>query len=260
MSCEYESTYHKILRIPIPDSVWQNEIRDGACWLIGSKIRFEMSFECGLDVIETGSVGVRRFGDDDFLRLLEGFGGKGSGESSLSVAVRFWLDKLPSFFEIPIFDNVVAGVGDRCTGFWSGLDVTMFVLEVEVTRVGDTRFLATGELDEGMMMRACQVFLTDFGMTFGMFVVFATDNDITGLEGFNFIPKEFEQFFVIKVGISVRQENVFSLDFERHFCGIEMEEGGLILPPLRRVEGTYTYKNRGIGPKWSVGKQRIVIA
>lgn len=201
--------------IPIGDSGRENEVVESPVGLIGSDSRFVMFFgKCG-DFIVIDNVVARRFGADDFLEFFF----RGSGESFLECVVgrslfSFSVDEVATFAKQSIFDDVVASVGESSVSLRSGFDGTMFVLEVEVATIGDARFLATGELDESMMMRTRMVFLAFLFVTGWEFVIFATDNDVAGFEGGDFIPKEIKQSVVIKIGVRVRQKDVFSLNFE----------------------------------------------
>lgn len=157
------------------------------------------------------------------------------------------------FDEVAVFEDVVACVvegSDGMTGdlLRSLLDVRMTFLEVEEPFVGDVRFFV--ELDEGVMVRLRQIFLSGEFVTFWIFVVFATDDDVGGIEILEFLEEEVEESLVVQVGLRISQEDVLELNTDsvvdaRHGCKSEEvpEVGGgkIITHPHWRDGGTTIY-------------------
>lgn len=196
-----------MVRIPRP-----NRLRDvlkleqtefGFC--LSNFIVVEKTVESSGDLARSDKVIPRRSGFDDFLGFflgcgLESFGVDGVAVSFCSLVLEFSL-----FVEVPIFDDVVAGLGDCGTGAWSALDVGMSAVEVEIGFVDDVWLLS--ELDEDMMMRI------------SVGVKFLGNDDVERVEDFEALLKESAEIGVLKVGLSVSQEDVFVLQAERHFGG-----------------------------------------
>lgn len=95
------------------------------------------SSECG-DFIRKDNCVPRRFGFDDFLEFFLCGSFEGFGVGFVSVSSPFSSrHELPLFVEVPILNDVVAGVGESCVWFWSLLDVWMSSIVVKVVRVAD---------------------------------------------------------------------------------------------------------------------------
>lgn len=196
-----------MVRIPRP-----NRLRDvlkleqtefGFC--LSNFIVVEKRVESRGDLARSDKVIPRRSGFDDFLGFFLGGGLESFGVDGVSVSFGSLVLEFSFFVEVPIFDDVIAGLGDCSTGAWGALDVWMSAVEVEIGFVDDVGLLS--ELDESMMMRI------------SVGVKFLGDDDVERVEHFEALLKESAEIGVLKVGLSVCQEDVFVLETEGHFCG-----------------------------------------
>lgn len=78
-------------------------------------------------------------------------------------------------------------------------------------------------------MRSVKIFLTFEFVTGRVFVEFARDEDVFGIETSKFVPKGVNQPDVSKVGVGISQEKFSGLKTEDH--GEGFIGGGLMLPP-----------------------------